>query len=123
MRGLNKLKFSHDDPCFRSDGLAAKKKGIWPGRSKSPSDSALAVLKQGALRRRRTARHARPCPIRLGIRLQIQHLPALVMAAVWADPVRHDHGAAVRTRNQSRHADGIVGAAAVAPSFADFSFW
>ena len=63
-----------------------------------------------------------PNPLRVGELLlggrfldcDIQHLSAAVVAAVGANPVRQHRLVAVAALGQLGHADGIVGAAAVA---------
>jgi hypothetical protein len=51
------------------------------------------------------------------------NLTAFVIATVGAHPVGQYLRAAVRASDQLRRPDGIVGAPAIAPSLANFSFW
>lgn len=53
----------------------------------------------------------------------VEQLSAFVVATVRANPVWQHHLMAVATFHQFRNPDGVVGAAAVAATFAQFTFW
>jgi hypothetical protein len=53
----------------------------------------------------------------------LKNLAASIVPAVGADSMRQDLVAAVGAAHQVWRADGIVGAAAIAATLADFSFW
>jgi hypothetical protein len=55
--------------------------------------------------------------------LDLQNLPPLVETAVRASAMVQDRLMAVAAFTQRRHAQRIMGAAAVTATFAQFSFW
>lgn len=55
--------------------------------------------------------------------VKVEDLPSSVIATLGANPMRQHFTLAVRTLHEMWRADGIVRAATVAPSLAQFTLW